>query len=260
MGLGVALVAVGLCRGSRAQPDGEPEARRRRNVLFVIADDLRPQFSYLGFRDVRTPNIDRLAAEGVTFSRTYCQAPACNPSRNSFLTGLYPDVSKVFYFESVVSASAGGRGEMDFFSHMRTHGYLTWGVGKLWHWEPTGHPFTNGLDYYPIPGTYDQEWGCEPADGQVKCMPDEGAPWINGKVYVTDVHRDKIFDAKVARDAIEKIGVVARAYKKVGRPFLGGIGFHHPHTKWLIPRKLWTAATTWAVRPPDATTRDAACP
>ena len=68
-----ALAAVGL--RAAAQPDEPSEARRRRPVLLVIADDLRPQFSYLGFRDVKTPNIDRLAAEGVTFSRAYYPVP-----------------------------------------------------------------------------------------------------------------------------------------------------------------------------------------
>ena len=74
--------------------DNKP--RGKRNVLFMIADDLRPQLGHLGHSDVDTPQIDRLAKTGVSFRRAYCQAPACNPSRNSFLTGMYPDVSKVF--------------------------------------------------------------------------------------------------------------------------------------------------------------------
>ena len=57
---------------------------------------------------------------------------------------MYPDVSKVFYFEGVTHLTLGKRGELDVFTHMRSHGYITMGVGKLWHWEPIGEPFTRG--------------------------------------------------------------------------------------------------------------------
>ena len=143
--------------------DNKP--RGKRNVLFMIADDLRPQLGHLGHSDVDTPQIDRLAKTGVSFRRAYCQAPACNPSRNSFLTGMYPDVSKVFYFEGVTHLTLGKRGELDVFSHMRSHGFITMGVGKLWHWEPIGEPFTRGTGaHFPRWGTYSQEWGCEDKD------------------------------------------------------------------------------------------------
>ena len=148
----------------------------------------------------------------MTFSRAYCQAPVCNPSRSSFLTGLYPDVSKVFYFEGVTGQTMGKRGDQDFFAHMRTHGFLTFGVGKLWHWEPIGHPFSKaGGDYFPRIGTYDQEWGCEaeePNGGP--CAPANAEPYLNGKVYLTDAKAAQLFDARVATDAIKKLEIGVR--------------------------------------------------
>ena len=82
-------------------------------------------------------------------------------SRRGDPLGLYPDVSKVYYFEGVPALTMGERGTIDLFSHMRTHGFLTFGVGKLWHWEPVGHPFSKvGGAYFPVVGTYGQEWGC----------------------------------------------------------------------------------------------------
>ncbi len=60
------------------------------NILFVMADQLR--YDYLGHTGhpaIRTPNIDRIAAQGVSFSRAYVQAPVCGGSRMSFYTGRY---------------------------------------------------------------------------------------------------------------------------------------------------------------------------
>jgi len=63
----------------------------RPNILWICTDQQRwDTIHALGNPHIRTPNIDRLVSEGVSFTRTYCQSPICTPSRASFLTGLYP--------------------------------------------------------------------------------------------------------------------------------------------------------------------------
>ena len=69
---------------------GADAQEQRMNVLFLMADDMRPELGCYGVEEVKTPNIDRLAAEGVVFRNAYCNIPVSGASRASLLTGVYP--------------------------------------------------------------------------------------------------------------------------------------------------------------------------
>ena len=60
------------------------------NVLFLMADDMRPELGCYGVKEVKTPNIDRFAASGLLFQNAYCNIPVSGASRASLLTGVYP--------------------------------------------------------------------------------------------------------------------------------------------------------------------------
>ncbi|HAO95900.1 MAG TPA: hypothetical protein DCQ96_07545, partial [Verrucomicrobiales bacterium] len=102
------------------------------NVLFIAVDDLRDWVGHLGgYPGARTPNIDRLAKRGISFTRAYCPAPLCNPSRISLLTGVAPYRSGVY-----------GNGErlrdclpdaVTLMQHFRASGYSVRGAGKVFH-------------------------------------------------------------------------------------------------------------------------------
>lgn len=58
------------------------------NILFIIADDLATRLGCYGDKAAITPHLDRLAAEGVVFTKAYCQGAVCTPSCTSFMLGL----------------------------------------------------------------------------------------------------------------------------------------------------------------------------
>jgi len=85
-------VTAGLAlAGSTAEASDKPKEDGRPNILWICTDQQRfDTIAALGNSHIRTPNIDRLVAEGVAFTSAYAQNPVCTPSRASFLTGRYP--------------------------------------------------------------------------------------------------------------------------------------------------------------------------
>lgn len=114
--------------------ESNAEADEQPNVLFISVDDLNDWVGVLGgYGAVQTPNLDRLAARGVTFSQAYSPAPLCNPSRSAVLTGYYPTTSGVYKNTEdwrVAVPDAVTLPEL-----FRENGYETVGGGKILHWN-----------------------------------------------------------------------------------------------------------------------------
>src|SRR5512137_1746776 len=105
---------------------------QRPNVLFIAIDDLNHWVGYLGRnRQTLTPNIDRLARRGVWFTRSYCAAPVCNPSRAALMSGLRPGASGVYdnseNFQPVIPVDS------TLTTQFRKAGYYVSGAGKIYH-------------------------------------------------------------------------------------------------------------------------------
>ncbi|XP_036297505.1 steryl-sulfatase [Pipistrellus kuhlii] len=160
--------------GARGQPPPKP------NFVLIVADDLGiGDPGCYGNETLRTPNIDRLASEGVKLTQHLAAAPLCTPSRAAFMTGRYPVRSGmasptrvgVFLF----SASSGGlpSTEVTFARLLKDQGYATALIGK-WHLgthchntsDFCHHPSSHGFDYFhglPVTNLRD----CKPGAGSV---------------------------------------------------------------------------------------------
>lgn len=78
-----------LCSSLCAAHASAADAGSRPNILWLVAEDFGPELGCYGTPEVSSPNLDRLAAEGVRFTRAYTTAPVCSASRSAFMTGMY---------------------------------------------------------------------------------------------------------------------------------------------------------------------------
>ncbi|XP_062457377.1 steryl-sulfatase isoform X3 [Rhea pennata] len=150
------------------------------NIILLVADDLGiGDLGCYGNRTLRTPNIDRLAEEGVTLTQHIAASPLCTPSRAAFLTGRYPIRSGMAAYSRVgvflFAASSGGLPfeEITFAKLLKQRGYSTALIGK-WHLgmncessnDFCHHPLSHGFDYfYGLSVTNLRD--CKPGQGSV---------------------------------------------------------------------------------------------
>jgi len=75
-----------------------PAKKGLKNVLYLVVDDLRPQLGAYGQKQTLTPNLDAFAQTATVFDNAYCNIAVCSPSRNSFLSGMWPRSSHIYNF------------------------------------------------------------------------------------------------------------------------------------------------------------------
>lgn len=113
---------------------GSDDAARPPNVLMIAVDDLNDWVGCLkGHPQAQTPQIDGLAARGTVFLNAHCQAPLCNPSRASLLTGRRPSTTGIYALQPGIRAVAALRDCVTLPQHFAQAGYFTFTCGKIFH-------------------------------------------------------------------------------------------------------------------------------
>ena len=212
----LAIAAASALLFSPAALVAADTAAKKPNVLFIAIDDLNHWVGHLGRNpQTKTPNIDRLAKLGVTFTKAYCTAPSCNPSRASLMTGLRP--SSTGCYNNNQDWRAGQTDDKTLNAHFARNGYRVSGAGKIYHSMMRKGEWT---DYF--------------AEKPVKAVmhpsaKDNGLPFLRfGPLANPD---DEMPDYRVTSYCIEKM-------KEPGdKPWFIACGLIKPHLDWLVPKK-----------------------
>lgn len=221
--LWLTVAAAALLAGSVHGAD----TPRKPNVLLIVVDDLNTDLGCYGHSVVQSPHIDRLAARGTRFDRAYCQYAVCAPSRWSFLSGLYPETTGIFEFQTLLRERIP---DVVFLPQLcRQNGYYTAGMGKVFHDERQSDA-EKSWDFYrdrmgddaqeaaAIKRRYSFKEGQRPFEWTRLDGPEEKT-------------RDGITARGIAKLMEEKT--------KAGQPFFLAAGFHKPHLPWTAPAKYF---------------------
>lgn len=199
----------------------EAKAAEKPNVLFIAVDDLNDWVACLGgHSQCQTPNIDKLAAKGVLFTRSYCAAPACNPSRAALMTGVRPFTSGVYLNPQPWRKAMPETVTLP--QHFMANGYEAVGSGKIYHGR-----FEDPASW----NDYLQKGGDPKPANKVSNDPHSRAGGIIwGKL---DVQDEEMNDYKMGNYAIEYL------QEKHDKPFFLACGIFRPHMPWQVPRKYY---------------------
>jgi iduronate 2-sulfatase len=218
------LLALASCN-SETTKNQIPETP---NILFIAVDDLRPELGCYGKTHIQSPNIDRLAAEGTRFDRSYCNIPVCGASRASLMTGLRPARNRFLTYFTWADEDAPGITTLP--KHFRNNGYQTISNGKIFHHETDA---SNSWDEIWHPKSSSKSW-------RDYALPENIGADSSGTKRGAPVERAELADngykdGKTAEKVIQDL----KKLKEQDKPFFLAAGFLKPHLPFNAPEKYW---------------------
>lgn len=221
---GLLLLLLLACQPAAAAP-------RAPNVLVICADDHAAYVTgAYGNKQVRTPNIDRLAAGGIRFERAYCNSPVCTASRQSFFTGRYPRTIGVTQLKTALP-----EGEVTLAETLERAGYATAGIGKMHFNSDLKHGFDLRIDTPEYrtwlakrPPDASSDLPVQPVWRPFK---DPARIWLNAEVLPigqADARMEGTYFAEQAAEYFEQ---------PRDKPFFLMVSFYEPHSPFRFPQE-----------------------
>ena len=235
------------------------EQTKKQNVLFIAIDDLKPILGCYGDKQIKTPNIDRLAKMGTVFLSNYCQQAVCGPTRASIMTGMRPDYTKIWDLKTKMRDK-----NPDILSipqYFASKGYSSQGIGKVYDPRCVDKELDKPSWSVPYHKTakkyYAPEYG-EPAleRYQMKSTKDTIEKYMQEALAKGMKKADaNDYAGTKAKPTTECVDVPDNAYNdganalqakdilidlsKKNEPFFFAVGFAKPHLPFVAPKKYW---------------------
>ncbi len=198
---------------------------KKKNVLFIVSDDLSTRLGCYGDDLAVSPNMDALSKQGVRFDRAYAQFPVCGPSRVSFMTGLLPTTTGVL--ENKDSMRSGGKKPVTIASWFKEHGYHTLRIGKV---------------YNKHDNSFEDEWSellqvdkYKRAKVKESQVIDAGHKHWDLKWEITEGTEDGLPDGAVAKQVVNWLEEKGTSEQ----PFFLAVGLVKPHAAFTAPEKYY---------------------
>ncbi len=238
----VFTLALQFIGQANLSPASEPV--RRPNVLLICVDDLKPVLGCYGDKIAKSPNIDRLAGQGVLFESAYCNQAVCSPSRNALMTSLRPQTLGIYDLATNFRRSRPDAVTMA--QYFQQHGYTTQALGKVFH---VGHGNAEDEVSWTVP-----HWRPKAAQYQLAVSHDNKRTSNNGPrgtaTESADVADEAYGDGQIAAEAAARITVAA---ENKDQPFFIACGFLKPHLPFVAPKKYWDLYDPKTVPMPQVT-------
>ena len=205
----------------------------RPNIVVIVSDDQGiGDIGCYGAKDILTPNLDRLAAEGVRFTDWHASSPVCSPSRAALITGKYPQragIPEILFSRPDFAVPGLRKGEKTLAAELRAAGYSTAAIGK-WHLgsAPGSRPLEQGFDEFF--GFY---------SGWIDYYSHRFYT-LGGQPVYHDLWRNEKEAWHEPEYQTELLGREAREFlarQKAGRPFFLYLAFGAPHYPMMAPAK-----------------------
>ena len=205
------------------------EQTKKQNILFISIDDFRPKISSYGETKMITPNIDKLASEGLQFNNAYTNIAVCGASRASLMTGIRPSLNRFNDFSTRAQDDTPQAISLN--QLFMDNGYETISYGKIYHHSDDFQQHWSEKDKGQIQSDFQDPKSIERVNNAEK-----GEYGNKNLTYeYPDVDDYAYNDGKITQNAIHKLKVL----KEDDQPFFMAIGYVSPHLPFIQPKKYW---------------------